>query len=135
MSDALEYLHTEANKVETLKAGETKENGKFDAAKVDVITWTLEQFPDILTQVAWRAYAGAQKYSENGWMKVENGERRYRAALGRHIMKMVKGEIYDDDPELHKYLPLEVRLTHWDAVAWNALAWGSLALKRLKSDS
>lgn len=134
MSDAMTDTRSQPSENhETMRTGEDKSNGKFDGAKADVITWVLEQFPDAVEMVAWRAYAGAKKYSAGGWRHVEDGERRYRAALGRHILKIIKGELHDDDPSLAKHLPAGVRLTHWDAVAWNALAWASLALKRIRN--
>lgn len=55
---------------------------------------------------------GSQKYAPNTWMNLENGERRYHAALLRHLCAFEKGETHDP----------ESGLNHLSHVAWNALA-------------
>ena len=44
---------------------------------------------------------GAKKYNENpdnpNWIKVENGEHRYKAAMFRHMMADIRNNIIDED--------------------------------------
>lgn len=62
---------------------------------------------------------GAKKYSDNGWMQVPDGERRYTDALMRHLMKEAAGEEKDTDTDL----------LHASHAAWNALARLELMLR------
>lgn len=55
---------------------------------------------------------GAGKYSDGGWVNVQNGEQRYTDALLRHLFASAMGENTDT----------ESGLSHWAHVAWNALA-------------
>ena len=55
---------------------------------------------------------GAQKYTDNGWINVPNGEQRYTDALLRHLLAERSGQYYDD----------ESGLMHAAHVAWCALA-------------
>ena len=63
---------------------------------------------------------GANKYSDNGWMEVENGIDRYTDAMMRHYMSEESGEKFDD----------ETKLLHAAAVSWNALARLDLMLRK-----
>lgn len=55
---------------------------------------------------------GADKYTWEGWMEVENGQSRYDDAMMRHWLKEAMGEPIDKDSEL------------WHLVheSWNSLA-------------
>lgn len=55
---------------------------------------------------------GAEKYAENSWQNLDDGYRRYKAALLRHIVAYEKGEVTDP----------ESGLPHMAHAAWNALA-------------
>lgn len=55
---------------------------------------------------------GANKYEENSWRTIENGYKRCRAALFRHLTSYDKGERVD--PESGK--------SHLAHAAWNALS-------------
>ena len=55
---------------------------------------------------------GAGKYGENNWRTIENGYKRCRAALFRHLTAYDKGERVD--PESKK--------SHLAHAAWNALS-------------
>lgn len=55
---------------------------------------------------------GANKYTDNGWISVENGQERYTDAMLRHFLSEMQGEVYDPDSELY----------HAAHTAWNALA-------------
>lgn len=79
---------------------------KFDAGKprIDLIPGeALEGVGEIL------AY-GAAKYAEDSWQLVPDAEKRYRAALLRHMAAILRGEVRD--PESGKL--------HIDHVATNA---------------
>jgi len=52
---------------------------------------------ECLDEVAKILTFGAEKYSPDGWQKVENGKERYEAALLRHFSAYKQGE--QNDPE------------------------------------
>lgn len=80
---------------------------KFDQDKPD---WTL--LPVGPAEGVIRVLEhGAAKYGRNNWREVQDGDRRYLAALLRHAMALVAGEVYDS----------ESGLKHADHVACNAL--------------
>lgn len=54
---------------------------------------------------------GAQKYADDSWQGVQNGQQRYRDALYRHLNAIERGELVDD----------ESGESHWAHVATNAL--------------
>jgi hypothetical protein len=65
---------------------------------------------------------GANKYEENSWRTIENGYKRCRAALFRHLTAYDKGERVD--PESGK--------SHLAHAAWNALSMVYFAEKDQK---
>lgn len=65
---------------------------------------------------------GASKYGENNWRTIENGYKRCRAALFRHLTAYDKGE--QVDPESGK--------SHLAHAAWNALSMVYFAEIELK---
>jgi len=69
-------------------------------------------FSRALVEVGKVGTFGANKYSDDGWVSVHNGEQRYTDALLRHLFASAIGD--NDD--------LESGLSHWAHVAWNALA-------------
>ena len=69
----------------------------------------LGGFAEALTAVAAVGTFGAQKYTDNGWREVPQGQERYTDALLRHLLAPE-----DIDPESGHY--------HDAHVAWNALA-------------
>ena len=69
---------------------------KHDAEKprMDLLPFeALEAVAEVLTR-------GTRKYSDNGWQTVENGERRYLAALLRHLAARERGEMTDPESGL-----------------------------------
>lgn len=63
---------------------------------------------------------GANKYSDGGWLEVDNGINRYRDAQLRHESKRSQGELVDPDSGLpHDY-----------HIAWNILAQVELKARR-----
>lgn len=63
--------------------------------------------------------AGAEKYGEGNWMNLEDGFRRYQAAMLRHLVAYQNGEIRDP----------ETNCLHMAQVVWNALAMLYFSLK------
>lgn len=98
-----------------LKSGEP--GAKFDAGKVRP-SLILNDMPRAILAVAEVGTYGAEKYSEGGWRRVDDGIRRYTDAMDRHRVK--EGiEHHDDDSGL----------LHAAQVAWNALARLELMLR------
>jgi hypothetical protein len=94
------------------------EGAKYDSDKPD-ITFVFEYFPRALLEVARVAEFGAQKYARGNWVHVKDNQRRYEAALGRHLLnKYIEGDNDKDSSLLH--------LAH---SAWNALAVLELKLR------
>lgn len=67
---------------------------------------------------------GANKYSDNGWVDVPDGQRRYTDAMLRHLLCESAGEPSDPDTGLH----------HAAHAAWNALARLDLLLRAQERD-
>jgi hypothetical protein len=65
---------------------------------------------------------GAEKYTDNGWMDVPDGEARYTDALLRHVLADLGGRSKDE----------ESGLLHAAHAAWNALAVLDLKLRELE---
>lgn len=102
-----------------LSLGEADPNGlsqhtpgaKVDAGKIrmHLITGGMAR---AITDVAKVGTFGAAKYSDNGWIQVPDGFRRYEDAQQRHAAKRHMGETIDADSGL-------LHLAH---EAWNAMA-------------
>ena len=64
---------------------------KYDGEKIrmDLLPFeALEEVAKVLTY-------GAAKYADNNWQKIDNAERRYVAALLRHLSAHMRGETRD----------------------------------------
>lgn len=79
----------------------------------------LGDFANALLEVSKVGTAGAKKYTEHGWLEVEDGVNRYTDALYRHLLKEAAGEEIDPD----------FNLKHAAHTAWNALARLELILR------
>ena len=101
------------NGVDQPSAGAKLDAGKPRAALV------LGGFAKALLEVAKVGTFGANKYTDNGWMEVENGKDRYADAGLRHFLYKAAGEELDP----------ESGLDHLAHEAWNALARLELALR------
>lgn len=66
---------------------------KFDGGKVRPSLLPI----DSLTKICEVLEFGAQKYKENSWQTVPEGEKRYLDALMRHVFAHANGE--ETDPE------------------------------------
>ncbi len=70
---------------------------KFDSFK---LRWTL--LPLIaLKEVVKVLTAGACKYADDNWQKVEDAKLRYKDASFRHLTAYLEGEVEDSDYGLH----------------------------------
>jgi len=81
----------------------------------------LGAFANALVEVGKVGTYGAQKYTDNGWLDVPNGEARYTDALLRHIFAETN-EPNDPDTDLR----------HAAHAAWNALARLELMIRKDK---
>ena len=72
----------------------------------------LLSFARALAAVSEVGTYGANKYTDNGWVSVPNGQARYTDAMLRHILSEASGELTDKD----------TGLLHAAHAAWNALA-------------
>lgn len=84
---------------------------KLDAGK-NRLGLVLGGFARALQEVGTVGTYGANKYTDNGWVEVPDGERRYTDALLRHLLRESAGEERDPDTNLR----------HAAHAAWNALA-------------
>ena len=99
------------------------EGAKLDAGKPR-LGLVLGDFGNALLAVGEVGTFGAAKYTEHGWLAVENGEARYTDALYRHMMKEGVGETADKDSKLH----------HAAHIAWNALARLELQIRKATNE-
>lgn len=97
---------------------------KLDANKIR-LGLVLLGFSNALSMVGEVGTYGARKYTENGWVSVDNGVERYTDAMLRHLLaESTRGE-FDD----------ESGLLHCAHVAWNALARLELMIQHSKDCS
>lgn len=97
---------------------------KLDSGKI-LADDILAGFANALIAVCEVGTKGAAKYSLNGWMSVEDGERRYANAQMRHKLKEWTGEKVDP----------EMQVKHAAQDAWNALARLELMLRSEKGEN
>ena len=106
--------------------GETDPSGK-DAhesgAKLDAgknrLGLVLSSFSRALNGIGEVGTYGANKYTDNGWVNVDNGVERYTDAMLRHfIAESIEGPV-----------DLDTGLLHAAQVAWNAMARLDLMLR------
>jgi len=78
-----------------------------------------------LQEVGEVATFGANEYSDDGWLAVPDGERRYTDAMLRHLLKEAIGEERDAKSDLR----------HAAHTAWNALARLDLMIRREEGET
>lgn len=66
---------------------------KYDQGK---LRWDLLPFKEVEEIVEVLTY-GVEKYEENAWQNVPEGEKRYLAATYRHLVAYSKGELKDEE--------------------------------------
>jgi len=94
--------------------------GAKDDADKPPVDLVFSSFPRALLELARVAGDGAEKYTRDGWVYVEDGEYRYANAAGRHTLKRwIEGEKDLDSGSWH--------LAHQ---AWNILAILELKLRK-----
>lgn len=91
---------------------------KLDAGK-NRLSLVLFGFARALQEVGGVGTYGANKYTDDGWMGVPDGVRRYSDAMLRHLLREATGEARDPD----------TGLLHAAHTAWNALARLDLMLR------
>jgi hypothetical protein len=96
----------------------TEPGAKLDAGKVRP-SLILSSMPRAILAVAQVGTFGAEKYSEDGWLMVDDGIKRYTDAMDRH--RLYAGIDGPFDPQSH--------LLHAAHEAWNALARLELMLR------
>lgn len=93
---------------------------KLDAGKVRM-GLVMRGFARALFEVGRVGTYGAEKYSPNGWMEVENGQERYMDAAYRHLA--------EDELNL---VDTGTTLFHLAQAAWNLLAVLELRLREME---
>lgn len=94
---------------------------KADAGKNRV--WLFfSGFSNALEEVAKVTTLGAQKYTPNGWVSVEDGIERYMDAFARHAIALGKGQKLDNGPN-------GIGTYHKAQMIWNLLASFELELR------
>ncbi len=91
---------------------------KYDDGK-NKLGLIFEGFSHALIEVGKVGTYGAVKYTEDGWVTVPDGRRRYTDAMYRHLMEEAGGDVVDS----------ESGLLHAAHSAWNALARLELMLR------
>lgn len=107
-------------KIETDPTGlaPNQPGAKLDAGK-NRLGLVIFGFSRALQEVGRVGTYGANKYTDNGWVDVSNGEQRYTDAMLRHLLREATGEEFDPD----------TGLLHAAHAAWNALARLDLLLR------
>ena len=80
-------------------------------------------FANALWEVGQVGTFGANKYTDSGWIEVDNAVERYSSAMLRHYLQYKSGEY--NDPESG--------FSHLAHVAWNALAILELSKHQTKA--
>ena len=91
---------------------------KLDAGK-NRVSLVLGGFPHALWEVSRVGTFGANKYTDDGWLHVSDGERRYMDAAMRHWLKFCMGGEFDEESSIH----------HLSHMAWNILAARELQVR------
>lgn len=86
--------------------------GAKDDADKPPVGLLFESFPHALMQVASVAGYGEKKYTRGGWIGVQDAQKRYADAAGRHFLGR-----YSDGPN-----DPESGFSHLAHLAWNILA-------------
>ena len=76
---------------------EDNKGAKFDDSKLRFDLVPTKEFIEVVKVLT----KGAEKYDDNNWQKVPNGENRYYAALQRHANSYRMGNKIDKDSGIH----------------------------------
>ena len=92
---------------------------KLDTGKNRLGLVLLTGFPRALQAVGEVGTLGANKYTDNGWLSVKEGESRYMDAMMRHLLSHCQGDLLD----------AELGTPHLAQACWNLLAVLELSLR------
>lgn len=104
-----------------MNKGQHEPGAKLDTGK-NRLGLVVLGFARALQEVGKVGTFGANKYTDNGWIEVQDGERRYTDAMLRHLFAEAEGEELDN----------ESGIRHAAHTAWNALARLDIALREGK---
>lgn len=114
----MDTKHTNSTEADPHGLDQHAPGAKLDAGKVR--PWLMiSGFSRALQAVAVVTTKGAEKYTPDGWAKVEDGEARYMEAHGRHMLSLGTGEKFDPDTGAR----------HKAQMIWNLLASLELELR------
>lgn len=94
---------------------------KLDSGKNE-LSLVIMSFANALWEVGQVGTYGAEKYTRDGWVQVDDGQYRYTNAMLRHLLKEGTSEQIDPDTGLR----------HAAHTAWNALARLELMIRKEK---
>ena len=115
----LDALIKKANEVDPNGINQHAAGAKLDAGKLRP-SLIVDSMSRAIEGVVRVGTFGANKYSDGGWLEVQDGVRRYRDAQLRHESRRAEGELVDPDSGLpHDY-----------HIAWNILAQVELKARR-----
>ena len=114
LAETFGELESDPNGLDQHQTGAKLDNGK---ARMGLV---IGGFSRAISMVSEVGTYGANKYTDNGWMEVENGIDRYTDAMYRHLMSEAGGEPKDIDTDI----------LHSAHIAWNALARLDLMLRK-----
>lgn len=102
---------------------------KMDDGKVDMSL--LRYLPRAMYEICRVMSYGKVKYTPGGFLDVPDALNRYRAARGRHEIKLDLGEVFDKDDwyDTEKGLPFKGKVLHRAQVACNAIFELEIALR------
>lgn len=117
------YFNYESNRMSNVELDPDGKSPNEKGAKLDAgknrLSLIMFGFALALEEVGKVGTYGANKYTEDGWMSVNNGRKRYTDAMFRHLLREGSGEERDPDTELY----------HAAHTAWNALARLELTIR------
>lgn len=113
---------TDSSEIDPSGKSSHEAGSKLDGGK-NRLSLVFDGFANALWAVGEVGTIGAAKYTDNGWMKVENGIQRYTDAMLRHKLKEVIEGPRDAD----------TGCLHAAQYAWNALARLELMLRCTKT--
>jgi hypothetical protein len=105
---------------------------KLDAGKVRPAL-VMRGFAHAFWEISRVGTCGAAKYSELGFLDVEDGENRYEDAQMRHmLMRMIDGPTDKELTAFATELGIGTDVLHLACEAWNAMAKLELHMRELK---
>lgn len=120
---------TDPHGLKSSDAGAKLDSGKLRPGLI------MKGFAHAFWEISKVGTCGAAKYSELGFLDVENGEDRYEDAQMRHMLKRYIDGKYDDElTEFAQKLGIGTEVLHMACEAWNAMAKLELHMRALKKE-